>query len=160
MPVTDSYLPLAGPRALLQTERNPKDCWFSLVGFRLIRAVGIGLVAACLAAALTVTYAEGQSRKSPGINFKNAEGAASQTFSGVITDSTCGARHTKHPDLAPTGCVRACRRDGAAYVLVDGDNLYRLDGKIGELAEQAGQRVKVTGTLKGTTIQVTSISAP
>jgi hypothetical protein len=44
-------------------------------------------------------------------------------------------------------------------VLVEGDKKYELVGNESELDGQAGQRVKIIGSLDGNTIKVTSINS-
>ncbi len=83
-----------------------------------------------------------------------------KTFTGVITDTMCGADH-KMMDVKPDSkCVTECIKMGTKYALLDGTNVYTLsDQKTPE--KFAGQKVKVTGTLdaKTKTLQVTSIAA-
>ena len=89
-------------------------------------------------------------------------GQSKQTFTGVITDDMCAGDHS-HMRMGPTDadCTKACVvAHGAAYVLQDGKETYRLSNQ--KAPEQfAGQRVRVTGTLdaKTRTIQVDSIAA-
>lgn len=78
------------------------------------------------------------------------------SFSGLITDSYCGARHQRHSNLTPEDCARACIRNGATYVLVNGHHRYRLTGNEESLNKLLGTRATVTGTLQGETISVNS----
>lgn len=80
-----------------------------------------------------------------------------QTFSGMVTDSNCGARHSKDGDLSSAECTHACVRGGARYTLVDGEKVFYLNGRSGQLEKAAGQRVQVRGTREGDTIQVDSV---
>ena len=84
-----------------------------------------------------------------------------QTFTGVITDSMCAnGDHTAMNMGADAGCVTACVKAGAKYVLYDGKEAYTLsDQKTPE--KFAAKKVTVTGTLdaKTKTIQVASITA-
>jgi hypothetical protein len=79
------------------------------------------------------------------------------TFAGSIGDSMCGAKHM--PGESAKDCTLGCVKDGSKYILID------PSGKIYQLSDQktpekfAGASVKVTGTLKGDTITVTSIVA-
>jgi hypothetical protein len=90
-------------------------------------------------------------------------GQGGHTFTGVITDSECSNADHSHMRMGPTDadCVAACISDhGAAYVLVDGKNVFALsDQKTPE--KFAARKVTITGTLdaKGKTIQVDSIRA-
>lgn len=86
-----------------------------------------------------------------------AEGAEKQkTFTGSISDSMCGLKH-----MMPGGdkeCTLKCVSGGSKFVLADTQHK-----KVYELSDQekpkefAGQKVKVTGTLSGNTISVSSI---
>lgn len=81
-----------------------------------------------------------------------------QTFVGNISDSMCGLKH-----MMPGGdkaCTLECVKGGSKFVLAD-----PAAGKVYQLSDQtkprdfAGQKVKVTGTLKDDSITVTSIAA-
>src|SRR6185437_2911038 len=84
-------------------------------------------------------------------------GAAKKTFTGAISDSMCGASHMM-PGSAKD-CTLKCVENGSKFVLVD------PSGKVYKFGDQpkprafAGQNVKVTGTLSGNTITVSSITA-
>ena len=87
---------------------------------------------------------------------------ATQTFTGVITDSMCGAAGHASMRMGPTDaeCTVACvQAHGSLYVLLSGKTVYELSNQ--QLPEKfAGAKVKVTGTLdaKTHTITVNSIS--
>lgn len=78
------------------------------------------------------------------------------TFNGLITDSYCGARHQRRSNLTPEDCARACIRNGATYVLVNGHHRYTLSGNEESLNKLLGTRATVSGTLQGETISVAS----
>jgi hypothetical protein len=86
-----------------------------------------------------------------------------QTFAGVITDDMCARGDHSGMRMGPTDaeCTRACVAiHGAAYVLYDGKDVYKLSDQ--QTPEKfAGQKVAVVGTLdaKTKTIQVQSITA-
>ena len=84
-------------------------------------------------------------------------GAAPRTFSGVITDTLCGARHNMkgHSDA---DCVKMCVKASGRYSLFDGHNVFKLSDQKTP-ARFAAQKVKVTGTLdpKTNTIRVAAI---
>jgi Protein of unknown function (DUF5818) len=93
----------------------------------------------------------------PGITMASPKGQG-KTFTGNISDSMCGLKH-----MMPGGakeCTIECVKNGSKYVLAD-----PASGKVYELSDQkkpaefAGEKVKVTGTLKGKVITVTSIEA-
>jgi hypothetical protein len=83
---------------------------------------------------------------------------ASKTYVGNIGDSMCGAKHMM-PGETDKDCTLGCIKEGSKYILID------PSGKIYQLSDQktpeqfAGGKVKVTGTLSGDTIVVTSIIA-
>ena len=85
--------------------------------------------------------------------------SAAETFTGVITDTMCGAKaHTMMKGHTDPECVRMCVKGPYAYALVDGTNVTRLsDQKVA--AKYAAQKVRVAGTYdeKTKTIKVVSI---
>lgn len=86
-----------------------------------------------------------------------------QTFNGIISDDQCARGDHSRMRMGPTDaeCAKACiLLHGAAYVLFDGKEVYKLrDQKKPE--PFAGQRVRVVGTLdaKTKTIDVDTITA-
>lgn len=87
-------------------------------------------------------------------------GAATQTFTGVITDSMCGKDHAMMKVAPNAKCVQECVKSGSKYALFDGKNVYVLSDQ--KTPEQfAGKKVKVVGTLNEKTkiLKVDSISA-
>ena len=91
-----------------------------------------------------------------------AAAPATQTFTGVITDSECGSAGHVVMRMGPTDaeCTYACvQAHGASYVLLVGKTVYNLTNQT--LPEKfAGAKVRVTGTLdaKTSTIKVDSIT--
>jgi hypothetical protein len=88
-----------------------------------------------------------------------APSASANHFTGMITDSRCGARHMRNSYQNATECARACFRKGATYVLIDGDKRYTLIGGEGDLSKFAGERATVTGSRQGDTILVDSAAS-
>ena len=84
--------------------------------------------------------------------------AQQQSFTGVVTDSMCGATHMAK-DKTPAECTQMCVKDGMKYALAADKKLYTLEGHEAELAKLAGQKVTVTGTINGDTLTVTSVTA-
>jgi hypothetical protein len=82
-----------------------------------------------------------------------------QTFVGSISDSMCGLKHMM-PGQSDKDCTLECVKAGSKFVLAD-----TAKNKVYQLGDQqkprafAGEKVKVTGTLQGDTIQVSSIVA-
>jgi hypothetical protein len=85
---------------------------------------------------------------------------APQTFTGVITDTMCGAKphSAMMKDKSEAECVRLCVRGPFGYGLYDGSNVMKLSDQKTS-AKYAAQRVKVTGTYdeKSKTLKVSSI---
>jgi len=87
-----------------------------------------------------------------------AAGKDVKTFVGSVGDSMCGAKHMM-PGESAKDCTLECVKGGSKYILID------PSGKVYQLSDQkapeqfAGAKVKVTGTLSGDTIAVTSIVA-
>lgn len=164
-----------------------KRSWISLVGYCLMTAFGAALVFAIIVAGGSVALASHQSASaeerqnnassapqnsyavhnvaqavSQHSDQQNDAPAAPQhselaSFSGLVTDSYCGARHRRHSNLTPEDCARVCLRNGASYVLVDGDRRYKLSGDEESLNKLLGTRATITGILQGETISVSSV---
>src|SRR3984893_12602932 len=85
--------------------------------------------------------------------------SAAETFTGVITDTMCGAKpHTMMKGHTDPECVKMCVKGPHAYALVDGTNVVKLsDQKVP--AKYAAQKVRVVGAYdeKTNTIKVASI---
>jgi hypothetical protein len=158
--------------------------WISLVSYCLVTVSGAALVFAIIVAGGSVALASHQSEAAEEIQ---QDAAAPQnpadlktagapqhsdqqdqspaepqrpdvtSFSGLITDSYCGARHQRHSNLTPEDCARLCIRNGASYVLVNGHHRYHLSGNKESLNKLLGTRATVTGTLDGDTIEVSSV---
>lgn len=164
-----------------------KRSWLSLVGYCLMTALVAAMVFAIIVAGGSVALASHQSASAEEIQndgaaapqisaaTQNQAFAAQQhpeqqndtpappqhsdlaTFSGLVTDSYCGARHQRHSNLTPEDCARACLRNGATYILVDGDRRYKLSGDEESLNKLLGTRATITGTRQGETISVSSV---
>lgn len=91
---------------------------------------------------------------------KKDKGSEKQTFTGVVTDAMCGAKHMMAGD--PKGCLQACVKQGSKYALVVGDKVYTLEtsdkAALSELEKLGGEKATVSGTLNGSTIEVSSVS--
>jgi len=84
--------------------------------------------------------------------------ALAETFTVVVTDTMCGAKHTMMKDQPDDKCVRMCVKSSSDYALYDGQNVYKLSDQ-SKPAKFAAQKVKVTGTLnpKTKTIKLSAI---
>ncbi len=156
----------------------------SLVSYCLMTALGAALVFAIIVAGGSVALASHQSASAEelqedaapqqnSVELQNNAGTPQQpgqqnqvpadplhsdlsSFSGLITDSYCGARHQRYSKLTPEDCARSCIRHGATYVLVNGKHRYNLSGNEESLNKLLGTRATVSGTLQGETISVSS----
>lgn len=92
--------------------------------------------------------------------FTLAAVASAETFTGVVTDTMCGAKHTMMKDQPDEKCVRMCLKGSSQYALFDGQNVYKLSDQKTP-AKFAAQKVKVTGTLdaRTKTIKMSAIEA-
>ena len=102
--------------------------------------------------------------------FAAAQDRRDQTFTGLITDSMCAQSHQANIEHArgnsgktmtekecTVGCVT---RRGQKYVLVSNGKVYQIANQAyAALATFAAETVKLTGTLAGDTITVSSIAA-
>jgi hypothetical protein len=93
--------------------------------------------------------------------FSFTASAKNQSYTGVVSDAMCGAKHMMAGDDA--SCTRGCVGKGSKYALIVGDKVYTLDTSdktaLDTLDKQAGAKVTVMGTEKDDTITVTSVKA-
>jgi hypothetical protein len=87
-----------------------------------------------------------------------ATAAMTDTFTGIVTDTMCGANHSMMKNHPPEQCVKMCTKGRYEYALFDGTNLIKLSDQKTP-AKFAAQKVRVTGTLdpRTNTIKVSSI---
>ena len=157
--------------------RPLRGSWLSLVSLCTVSvlsiALGLGVIfagAAVVLAAVQPSSASSELQVTSSKNGWSQESPAKQedegnpsrpskVFSGMVTDSRCGARHSMKSGKSSADCARSCVRNGSHYVLVDGEQIHALDGNQVELEKLAGVRVEVTGSLEGNAIKVESITA-
>jgi hypothetical protein len=82
--------------------------------------------------------------------------AGNKTFTGIISDTLCGIKHSAASDAAAE-CVEKCVAGGARYVLVADDGRVYLFDTQDQFKGLGGKRVTVKGTLSGSTITVASL---
>ena len=90
--------------------------------------------------------------------------AATGTWTGTISDSSCGASHDAMTEHGKKGtdkqCTEMCVMKGAKYVFVSEGNVLMISNqKFADLKKFAGDHVTVTGDRRGDTITVTKIAA-
>jgi hypothetical protein len=87
--------------------------------------------------------------------------AKSETFTGEVSDSMCGAKHAMAGNKGE--CTRACMKKGSNYALVVGDKVYTLQTTdqtaLAQLDKLAGEKANVSGTATGDIIAVSKVSA-
>jgi hypothetical protein len=143
--------------------------WIEIVGLATAIACVLALLLATLGAAAASLAAQrelkpgesGQANESaPAPHQAHAQQIrAQQTHEGMVTCSRCGAKHSAELGKTATDCTRQCVRGGAAFTLLDGDTTYTLDGDFDRLKRVAGQRARILGVVRGSTITVSSVAA-
>jgi hypothetical protein len=132
--------------------KKTRTCWIAIIFYCAAKVTVTALVFAIIVASGTMIYAV-----APSSVAATSDETVPQTYSGMITDAHCGAKH-KLTDRSPAECTRICVTRGSDYILIDGDKVYGLQGDIVKLNRMAGERVTITGSLHGHTIDVASIS--
>ncbi len=81
--------------------------------------------------------------------------AADSSLTGWIADSKCGAK-AAHDGARE--CTIKCVKEGAKYVFVNDEDkkVYVIDAQ-DKVADHAGHHVKVSGTVEGDTLKLSSI---
>jgi hypothetical protein len=90
------------------------------------------------------------------VHAKSSPSLPPESYEGMISDTHCGARHSATIGLAAADCTRVCVHGGEQFALVDGDNVYLLEGDLQMLKRMAGERVRIVGVLNGNRISVSS----
>src|SRR5215469_167092 len=86
-----------------------------------------------------------------------------QTFTGIVGDAVCGAKHTMDGD--DISCLRTCIQRGSKYDLVVGEKVYFLSFKDQSIADNLDKlasqqaRAQVKGEESGGVIDVQSVAA-
>lgn len=89
--------------------------------------------------------------------------AADQTWTGKISDSSCGHSHKSAIEhagkkLTDADCTRACVKGGGKYVFVSGNKVYNIENQdYAGLDANAGAAVKLTGQATGDAIRISSL---
>jgi hypothetical protein len=95
-----------------------------------------------------------------GVGVLAAYAAGTQTLTGEVSDSMCGAKHMMADKAA---CTRACVQKGSKYALVSGDKVYTIESSDKAVQDKlnslAGQKAKVTGDVSGDTITASKVVA-
>jgi hypothetical protein len=131
--------------------------WLSLLTFCTSASLAAALALAILFTGAAVVFAA--ATPASAVAEEPNTPAQQPVFSGIITDTQCGARHDEQSGKSPSECTLACVRSGAKFSLVDGDKKYALEGNVDDLSKWAGQRATIAGTRSGDTIKVTSVGS-
>jgi hypothetical protein len=88
-----------------------------------------------------------------------------ETWTGTITDSMCGVKHSaeKHAGKAAdhAACVKKCIDGGGSYVFVAANKLHQIANQdFAALKTHAGQQVVLTGEMKNDKIVISKIETP
>ena len=126
--------------------------WFNTIALSTSVAVLLALAIAAVTGTAMLAFGQKDGSAQPAA-------AKPEVVTGVLTDAHCGARHPSTSGLNAGDCARICVKRGASWALVDGDSVYALAGDNPYFDKLAGQRVRVSGTEQGNTIQVQSIEA-
>jgi hypothetical protein len=91
--------------------------------------------------------------------------AADQTWTGQISDSMCGATHSKmtaaHAGMTDRDCTQACLKAGGKYVFVSEGRVFNIANQdLAMLPMHAGHTVRLTGEMKEDSITVSGIVMP
>jgi hypothetical protein len=101
-----------------------------------------------------------QTTLDPALQSAALQTASERTYEGMVTCSRCGGRHPAKSAQTAAQCSLTCVRGGSGFTLVDGEELYLLDGDREMIKHYVGQRAQVAGLAQGNTIRVSSISPP
>ena len=92
--------------------------------------------------------------------------AVEKTWTGKISDSTCGVSHKKGAEhggktMSDHDCTLACVKNGAKFVFVHTGKVYKIENQdFASLTEHAGHTVILKGDLTGDTFKVSSMEMP
>ena len=124
-----------------------RDLWFQTIGL----SVSVAVLSAVIIAMLTAGAVLALGQKDP------SEARPEKILTGVLTDSRCMGHHPSASKMTSADCTLFCIKQGASWALVDGDAVYTLKADSPSFNKLAGQRVKLTGSIEGKSIDVKSI---
>jgi hypothetical protein len=127
--------------------------WIEIVALGTAIAFALALLIATLGAAAVAVRGQDEAGQAAPAR------SAGKTYQGMVTCSRCAAKHSAALGRTAADCVLICVHGGAAFALVDGDTIYRLEGDGSLLKKFAGQRAVIAGVARGNTITVSSVAA-
>jgi hypothetical protein len=132
------------------------NLWIEILAVGTAIALALALLIATLSAAAGAVGDEAE----VGLAAPHAPQQDSQrTYEGMITDTYCGAKHDAGINRAASDCVRICVHSGNSFALLSGEKIYILNGDPVILKTIAGMRARISGSLDGNTITVSSAAA-
>ncbi len=84
-----------------------------------------------------------------------AAGAFADTWSGIISDEHCGAKHVAL-SADDKACIDKCAKGGAAAVFVTGDKVYKVDNQ-DAVTKHLGHKVTINGTDRSNGYTITAV---
>jgi hypothetical protein len=136
--------------------KRHSNLWIEILAIGTAIAFALALLIATLGAAAGAVSGGseiGQSSSSA------PEQTSPQNYEGMITDTYCGAKHDAGINRAASDCVRICVHSGNSFALLSGEKVYILNGDRATLKAIAGMRARISGSLEGNTIKVSSAAA-
>jgi len=138
---------------------SKKHLWIEIVTLSTLTACALALlIAAFGVAAGAAVGAAAPPQTTPQTPSGTRPTPPARSYEGMLTCSRCGARHSADLGKTAAECARVCVRSGAAFALVNGDQIYVLDGDLSVLKKFAGRRARIMGSPNGKTINVTSVA--
>ena len=101
--------------ASIRTSAIFNKFWFKTVGLCAGAALVLGLALAIVSSSAVLVFAAPQFQDVP---VQHLMAGNPQTFSGVVTDAHCGAKHATDSSQSASGCTRLCVKSGSSYALV------------------------------------------
>src|SRR5882724_10059562 len=91
------------------------------------------------------------------MTFAGATAMLADQIAGYVSEAGCGAKHSTVSE-ANSKCIAGCLKKGADPVLVSDGKVLKFSAESKDKAKTfAGQSVKISGTLDGDVVTITSI---
>jgi hypothetical protein len=104
----------------------------------------------------TVEFASAKPAQT-GVAQASNQQSKTQTLTGIVSDSACGATHSMK-NMSAADCTRMCAKAGRKYALIVGARVYTLQGHEADLQNLAGEAVTVEGRPNGNNVTVDSVA--
>jgi hypothetical protein len=140
--------------------KRHSNLWIEILATATVIAFALALLIATLGAAAGAVGGEPETGHARPPHQDSSRTEDSQrTYEGMITDTYCGAKHDARINRAAGDCVRICVHSGNSFALLSGEKIYLLNGDPVTLKTIAGMRARISGSLDGNTITVSSAAA-